>query len=305
MAGENIKKGKQPLILIVDDVAKNLQLLGNILRKENYSIAAANNGKQAVAIAGDISPDLILLDIMMPGMDGFETCSKLKNIPETKDIPIIFLTAKVETEDIIKGFKVKAVDYVTKPFNSYELLARVKTHLELKMSKDLLKEKNKLLEILSVTDGLTGLYNHRYIIDTLSQRIIEAKRYKKPLSIGMLDIDYFKKINDKYGHQFGDEVLVKISSIIEDTIRKVDIASRYGGEEFLIVFPDTNSSGAYKTVERIRKSIESIKWDKSGLKSTLTGGVCELKDEDSEKLIIKADKLLYKGKESGRNRIET
>jgi len=104
MTGENIKKGKQPLVLIVDDVAKNLQLLGNILKKENYRIAAASNGKQAVAIASDTSPDLILLDVMMPEMDGFEACSKLKNIPETKDIPIIFLTAKVETEDIIKGF---------------------------------------------------------------------------------------------------------------------------------------------------------------------------------------------------------
>jgi PleD family two-component response regulator len=251
MSGENTKKEKQPLVLIVDDVAKNLQLLGNILKKENYRIAAANNGKQAVAIASDINPDLILLDVMMPEMDGFEACGKLKNIPETKDIPIIFLTAKVETEDMIKGFKAGAVDYVTKPFNSYELLARVKTHLELKISRDLLEKKNKLLEILSITDGLTGLYNHRYIVDALSQRITETRRYGKPLSIVMLDIDYFKKINDKYGHVFGDEVLIKISSVIEETVREVDIAGRYGGEEFLIVIPDTDSSGAYKTAERL------------------------------------------------------
>ncbi|MCD4670106.1 MAG: diguanylate cyclase [Actinomycetia bacterium] len=304
MAGKNIKKEKQPLVLIVDDIAENLQLLGNILKKENYNIAAANNGKQAVAIASDINPDLILLDIMMPEMDGFEVCSKLKNIPETKNIPIIFLTAKVETEDIIKGFKAKAVDYVTKPFNSYELLARVKTHLELKISKNLLEDKNKLLKTLSITDGLTGLHNHRYIVDALSQRISESRRYGQPLSIGMFDIDYFKKINDKYGHIFGDKVLIKISSVIEETIRKVDIAGRYGGEEFLIVMPCTESSGAYTTAERIRESIERIKWDRDGLKITISGGVCEFKDEDSEKLIKKADKLLYKGKKSGRNRIE-
>jgi len=304
MTGENIKKKKQPLVLIVDDVAKNLQLLGNILKKENYRIAAASNGKQAVAIAINTSPDLILLDVMMPEMDGFEACSKLKNIPQTKDIPIIFLTAKVETEDIIKGFKVGAVDYVTKPFNSYELLARVKTHLELKISKDLLEEKNKLLEMLSVTDGLTGLYNHRYIVDALSQRITEARRYRQPLSVVMLDIDYFKKINDKYGHVFGDEVLIKISSVIEETIRKVDIAGRYGGEEFLIVIPGTDFSGAYKIAERIRESIEKIKWDNDGLKVTISGGICKFKDEDSEKLITKADRLLYKAKESGRDRIE-
>ncbi|MCJ7666579.1 MAG: diguanylate cyclase [Actinobacteria bacterium] len=300
-----MKKEKQPLILIVDDVAKNLQLLGNILRKENYNIAAANNGKQAIAIAIDIKPDLILLDVMMPEMDGFEACSKLKNIPGTKDIPIIFLTAKVETEDIINGFKVEAADYVTKPFNSYELLARVKTHLELKINRDLLEEKNKLLEILSTTDGLTGLYNHRYIIDVLSQRIIETKRYGQALSIGMFDIDHFKKINDKYGHIFGDKVLIEISSVIEETIRKVDIAGRYGGDEFLIVLPDTDSGGAYKTAERIRESIESINWDKDGLKVTASGGVREFKNEDFEKLVNKADKLLYIAKNSGRNRIET
>lgn len=300
-----MKKEKQPLILIVDDVAKNLQLLGNILRKENYNIAAANNGKQAIAIAIDIKPDLILLDVMMPEMDGFEACSKLKNMPGTKDIPIIFLTAKVETEDIINGFKVEAADYVTKPFNSYELLARVKTHLELKINRDLLEEKNKLLEILSTTDGLTGLYNHRYIIDVLSQRIIETKRYGQALSIGMFDIDHFKKINDKYGHIFGDKVLIEISSVIEETIRKVDIAGRYGGDEFLIVLPDTDSGGAYKTAERIRESIESINWDKDGLKVTASGGVREFKNEDFEKLVNKADKLLYIAKNSGRNRIET
>jgi diguanylate cyclase (GGDEF)-like protein len=120
----------------------------------------------------------------------------------------------------------------------------------------------------------------------------------------MLDIDYFKKINDKYGHVFGDEVLIKISSVIEETVRKVDIAGRYGGEEFLIVIPGTDSGGAYKTAERIRESIEKIKWDKDGPKVTISGGVCEFKDEDSEKLIAKADKLLYRAKESGRNRIE-
>ena len=139
MDNKDLKKEEQPLVLIVDDVPKNLQILGTILSKENYRIAAANNGEQAIAIANDALPDLILLDIMMPGLNGYETCTKLKSISKTKEIPVVFLTAKIETEDVTKGFKAGAVDYVTKPFNSFELLARVKTHVELKTSRDLLK----------------------------------------------------------------------------------------------------------------------------------------------------------------------
>ena len=196
MDNKHLKKEEQPLVLIVDDVSKNLQVLGTILSKENYRIAAANNGEQAIAIANDALPDLILLDIMMPGLNGYETCTKLKSISKTKEIPVVFLTAKIETEDVTKGFKAGAVDYFTKPFNSFDLMARLKTHVELKTSRDLLKEQNELLQKLSITDRMTGLYNHQYIIDSLSKRIAESKRYKQPLSVAMIEIDFFKKIND-------------------------------------------------------------------------------------------------------------
>jgi len=161
--GKKLKKEKQPLVLIVDDTVENLQVLGSILKSENYKVAVATSGNQAIAIANEINPDLILLDVMMPGINGFETCKKLKSIPLTSETPVIFLTAKVENEDIIEGFKIGAVDYITKPFNSYELKARVKTHIELKTSRDLLKQQNEILERLSTTDGLTGLYNQRYM----------------------------------------------------------------------------------------------------------------------------------------------
>jgi diguanylate cyclase (GGDEF)-like protein len=304
MNDNNIFKEKTPLVLIVDDVAKNLQVLGTILSKQNYKIAAANNGEQAIKIANTTLPDLILLDIMMPGISGYEVCARLKKDPRTKDISIIFLTAKIEPEDIVKGFEAGAVDYVAKPFNSTELLARVKTQLELKISKDLLKIKNEQLRELAITDSMTGLYNHRYIIDSLSERIAEAKRYKQSLSVAMLDIDYFKKVNDNYGHFFGDFVLVRISTIIEESIRKTDIAGRYGGEEYLIIFTNTDKKSALNTLERIRKSIEKEKWDKKDLVITVSGGLSELKDEDYSKLIMKADNLLYKAKENGRNRNE-
>jgi diguanylate cyclase (GGDEF)-like protein len=304
MNDNNIFKEKIPLVLIVDDVAKNLQVLGTILSKQNYKIAAANNGEQAIKIANTTLPDLILLDIMMPGISGYEVCARLKKDPRTKDISIIFLTAKIEPEDIVKGFEAGAVDYVAKPFNSTELLARVKTQLELKISKDLLKIKNEQLRELAITDSMTGLYNHRYIVDSLSERITEAKRYKQSLSVAMLDIDYFKKVNDNYGHFFGDFVLVRISTIIEESIRKTDIAGRYGGEEYLIIFTNTDKKSALNTLERIRKSIEKEKWDKKDLVITISGGLSELKDEDYSKLIIKTDNLLYKAKKNGRNRNE-
>jgi two-component system, cell cycle response regulator len=295
---------RQPVILIVDDVPENIKVLGNILREENYKIAAASNGEQAISIAAAAHPDLILLDVMMPGIDGFETCNRLKNIPETKDIPIIFLTAKSETQDIIDGFKIGAIDYITKPFNSYELKARVKTHVELKISKDLLIEKNEILKKLSITDSLTGLYNHRFIIDNLSRLIEENKRYEKPLSISMVDIDDFKKVNDSFGHDFGDEALVKVSNYIENGIRKTDLVGRYGGEEFLIIFNYCNLESAVDSMERIIENMENLKMEKSDLKITLSAGVCERKDEDVLALIKKADDLLYIAKHKGKNRLE-
>jgi diguanylate cyclase (GGDEF)-like protein len=295
---------RQPLILIVDDTVKNLQLLGSVLKAENYKIAVATNGNQAIITANDIKPDLILLDVMMPELDGFETCKKLKSIPETSEIPVIFLTAKVETEDIIEGFKVGAVDYVTKPFNTYELKARVKTHVELKISKDLLEQKNVILKKLSITDGLTGLFNHRYTTDALAKLIEENNRYKEPLSISMFDIDNFKKANDEYGHLFGDEVLVKISSSIEGSLRKTDLVGRYGGEEFLVLFAHTGLKGAAESVERIIKSVENLKWEKENFKITISAGVCEKKDEDIATLIKRADELLYTAKNNGKNRVE-
>jgi diguanylate cyclase (GGDEF)-like protein len=296
--------GRQPLILIVDDVLENVQVLGNILKEDNYKIAIANNGNQAISTAVAIHPDLILLDVMMPELDGFETCKRLKKIPETKDIPIIFLTAKAETQDIIDGFKVGALDYITKPFNSYELKARVKTHSELKISKDLLIEKNAILEKLSITDGLTGLYNHRFITDNLSRLIEENERYKKPLSIAMIDIDNFKMVNDSFGHDFGDEVLIKVSNYIENGIRKTDFCSRYGGEEFLVIFKHCDLKGAIESMDRIIKNVENLKMEKRNLKVTLSAGIYERKDEDVLALIKKADDLLYIAKQKGKNRLE-
>jgi diguanylate cyclase (GGDEF)-like protein len=323
---------QKPLILIVDDISSNLQVLGSILSRENLLVSAATSGKQALDIADDVLPDLILLDIMMPEMDGFEVCEKLKSSEKTKDIPVIFITARTEEEEIVKGLRVGAVDYVKKPFNPPELLSRVRTHLEIKRNRDLiirineqlkkeieerkkianerkqllkeLEKKNKILKELAITDGLTGLYNHRFLIGRLSEEIAQSNRYSKNLSIIMFDIDHFKNINDTYGHQVGDEVLSKISSTIKNKLREVDIAGRFGGEEFLVILPNTSLENGYKVAEKIRESIMELKWESGKLSVTISGGVGLHKDENVTELITKADKYLYKAKENGRNRIE-
>lgn len=302
---DKILISKQSLILIVDDTLKNLQLLGNVLRKENYKICIATNGLQAIALAMENQPDLILLDVMMPELDGFETCKKLKQLEKTREIPIIFLTAKNEMEDIIKGFQVGAVDYILKPFNIFELKARVKTHVELKISKDLLREANAILQKLAVTDGLTGLLNHRAITDLLAKVFEESNRYNQVFSIAMVDIDNFKKINDEFGHPFGDEVLIKVASVIEGNLRKTDSVGRYGGEEFLIIFKHARLDDASKSMERVREKIENLKWQNENIKVTISAGLCEKQPNDNVSTIVaRADELLYKAKKAGKNKIK-
>ncbi len=321
---QNTNDVQKPMILIVDDTPKNLQVLVNILRKEDCKVAVAKSGEKALSLVNEHIPDLILLDIMMPDMDGFEVCRMLKESDETEEIPIIFLTAKTETEDIIKGFELGAVDYVTKPFNSLELLSRVRTQLEVKKSREQilkintqlrkeiaerikiaeeLRMKNAILDRMAVTDSLTGLFNHGHIIERLTQEMTKSRRYSFHLSIIMFDIDDFKRINDSYGHQIGDHVLSKVSSTITHELRNVDLVGRYGGEEFLVVLPHTNIKGSLTTAERIRKSIASLKWPEQTLTLTISGGTCALVDENVQQFIKKADDLLYTAKKKGRNQI--
>jgi len=303
----------QALILIVDDLPQNLQVLGSILRKNKYQIAVATNGQQALDVLNNISPDLILLDVMMPEIDGHEVCRRLKEQERTREISIIFLTAKSETSDIVKGFELGAVDYVTKPFNATELLARVRTHIELKKNRDVilnlideLEEKNKTLETLAVTDSLTRTFNHSHIIERLANELFAARRHSDPLSITMFDIDHFKRINDNYGHQVGDEVLVSVTNTIKDALREIDIIGRYGGEEFLVVMRKTDRKGCYIASERIREWVEAKQWEQEELHVTISGGIGTLDNENetAASLIKRADECLYLAKDNGRNRIE-
>ncbi|WP_045214677.1 diguanylate cyclase [Desulfonatronovibrio magnus] len=291
-------------ILIVDDTPTNIQVLAEILGQD-YEIFFALNGYEAIAMAEAQQPDVILLDIMMPKMDGFEACRKLKENPATKSIPVIFITALTMEEDEARGFEIGAVDYITKPIRPAVVRARVKNHLELKRYRD-------YLENISMKDGLTGVANRRRLDEYLDQEWRRSKRQKEHISLLMLDIDHFKLYNDNYGHSAGDECLKKIATTIESSLsRPADLAARFGGEEFACVLPETDLDGAKNIAEKIHKNIFdlAIPHEYSPVSSiiTMSIGIAATIPKNGlsvENFIQNADKMLYEAKRSGRNSIK-
>ncbi len=282
-------------ILIIDDNNENIKVAGNIIKNDNNIVWASLNPEEGLAIAMKKNPNLILLDIQMPEMDGFTVCKKLKENDTTRNIPVIFMTARTDEESIKKAYSSGAVDYISKPIKKQELLARVNTHLKIS---HLIQE----LKSASYTDGLTSLYNHKKIFEVLESEIAKSKRYNRKLSILMLDIDYFKRVNDEHGHLKGDEVLEIVAKTIQTEIRDIDISGRYGGEEFLIVFPESEKNQAYIGAERIRKKIQNLNLGE-GIKVTISGGIAEYRDHKVLELIQEADNNLYYAKENGRNQV--
>ena len=291
-------------ILVVDDTPANLKLINSLLKDSAYNIRPVPNGRLALSGAKAIPPDLILLDVAMPGMDGYEVCKKLKESTETKDIPVIFLTAKTAEEEIIKGFELGAADYVTKPFNQAILLARIKTHLDLRQNTRQLKE-------LSMKDGLTQIANRRYFDDFLELELRRCLRDQKPISLILMDIDHFKLFNDNYGHQKGDDVLKKVGKVGQSFAhRPGDLMARYGGEEFVMVLGNTDSEDARKVAANICSAVEQLniphEFSETSNVVTLSLGVgtllptMETKPSDLIKL---SDDLLYEAKNNGRNRV--
>lgn len=302
---------RQVKILLVDDTPVNLEIAGKILQKENYDIYIAESGYTALDLIENTDFDLILLDIMMPEMDGFETYKKLKEHKNFNEIPVIFLTAKVDIESVVNGFELGAVDYIRKPFNGLELKARVRTHVELKKIREELEEKNKSLydayerlEIIATTDPLTKLINRRELTKKLEEEQIRFERNNLAFSIIIADIDYFKKVNDTYGHNSGDFILKSVADILKNTSRKQDSVSRWGGEEFLLLLPETNAEGAAALAEKLRSKIENTTFETGEfqIKVTLTFGINVYdKTQNGDSLISKADSALYEGKQRSRN----
>lgn len=307
---------KQKTILVVDDVPVNIQLLNTYLSSEGYNVITATDGAESIDQVHAHTPDLILLDVMMPKMNGFEVCKYLKAQESTRFIPVIMVTALNEIEDKVKGIDSGADDFISKPFNKLELLARVRSLLRIKYLHDELQEKVILLQKakeelrqLAITDGLTGLYNYRYFKEQLQQELNRARRHELHVSVIMIDIDHFKHYNDTNGHPAGDTVLKAIGMLLKDNIRKIDVAVRYGGEEFALVLIETNKKAAEIVAEKIRKLVEEHSFEFEAnqplRKITISSGVATFPDDDADfdGLVSTADKRLYLAKQAGRNTI--
>jgi len=296
---------KRQTLLIVDDEPTNIRVLRELL-KADYTVLAAANGEKALQIVeSDDLPDLVLLDIILPGIDGYDVCKKLKADERYKFIPVIFITSQSTEQDEVKGFNAGAVDYITKPFSAPVVKARVKTHLEVKELRGHFKK-------LSLRDGLTGISNRACFDNCLEQEWKRMQREKAPLSLIFCDVDFFKKYNDYYGHQEGDKCLREVASIIKiNANRPADLVARYGGEEFTVILPNTDSEGAVEVAENIRLAIQKreIPHAASTVSKfvSLSLGVATVipsHEITQKQFIVSADSALYKAKQNGRNRIE-
>jgi len=310
------KNPERSKILVVDDIQLNRKLQKTYLEAAGYEVVLAEDGIQALKKVEDESPDLILLDIMMPKMNGFQVCRRIKNEERLRFIPVIMVTALNEIEDKIKGIDAGADDFICKPFNKLELLARVKSLLRIKHLHDALEFKIKELEAvqetlrqLAVTDGLTELYNYRFFKEQLNQEVARAERHELNVSIAMIDIDYFKHYNDTHGHPAGDIVLKKIAQLLHDNIRRIDVAARYGGEEFALILVESDKQAASFVANKIKNLIEqhqfSFEETQPNGKLTISMGVATFPQDGTtpEDLVELADKRLYCAKKDGRNRV--
>ncbi|MFI3158285.1 MAG: diguanylate cyclase [Methylococcaceae bacterium] len=295
---------QRPMILIVDDVPTNVKILAEALSAV-YRIKVASNGVDALKIVHREQPDLILLDVMMPGMDGFEVCRQLKADMRSQKIPVIFATAMNSESDEELGLNLGAVDYITKPFVIPVAKARIRNHIRLKQQAD-------LLESLSLLDALTDIPNRRRFDEALALEWKRALRDATPLSLVMIDIDHFKQYNDHYGHGAGDVCLQRVAAeLAKGVVRPSDLVARYGGEEFVVILPETDREAARQIAERLRERIEKLSlphaYSETGAVITISAGVATQagisENLRPQMLHDAADKALYMAKESGRNRV--
>lgn len=298
---------KNFLILAVDDNSINRILLEKLLKKEGYKMTMLGSSEEVIPYLNRVTPDLILLDLMMPKMNGLELCESIKLNPNLQEIPIIFITASDEKKDLLKAFDLGAVDYITKPFHNQELLARVKNHLELKFTRDELRKALIELEKLAKTDDLTGISNRRHFIALAEREFNLAKRQKRVFSLLILDIDYFKQINDTYGHPMGDKVIQFVARKCVDCIRQEDLCARWGGEEFIVFLSETTLEGAIMVANRIRMNIDdgAIEIEDHKINVTVSIGVSAYNPDDANvnQTISRGDMALYRAKNHGRNKV--
>lgn len=302
-------------LLLIEDSDVQGSTVKRTLETLGYSVSWARSGIEGLKLARTERPDLVILDVVMADVDGFAVCRWLKMTTDTRDIPVIMLTVRGEVNDRVEGLNVGANDYLPKPFADAELEARILAALRVRAAQSELRERNQQLEAmihrveaLAITDPLTGLFNRRRFADVLRREFAVTKRYRNTLSCLMLDIDHFKLINDRHGHDFGDLVLKEVSTTLLHNIREVDLACRYGGEEFAILLPHTPKENAAIVAERIAncvRQLQPISGDET-LKVSLSIGISSTKDitsSDADELVRAADIALYEAKRLGRDRI--
>lgn len=321
-------------ILIVDDSPDELFLFQLTLQGAGYKdVIISNSAKEALDILersksakSGINVDLILMDLVMPDMDGIEACRRIKDDEQLRDIPIVIVTAVSEIEQLESAFNAGAMDYLTKPVRKAELLLRVRSLLKLKKEIDhrknhefelehlagQLASANRMLQRIAILDGLTGIANRRYFDEVIEEEWLRAIRDQTPLSIIMIDIDYFKAFNDTYGHQAGDESLKTVAMVLKDTLKRpADMVARYGGEEFVAVLPETEIKGAVAIAEAMRLNIDALNIPHKNSHNhgciTISLGAASIipeRNTSSSILIAAADKALYRAKDKGRNRVD-
>ena len=303
---------KSTILLVEDDKVQG-NATRNYLETSGYEVMWVEDGKSAIKSVKTQEIDLVVLDLILPDMNGNEVCRWLKLNQDTRGLPIIMLTAQGSTTDKIASLTAGADDHLTKPFNESELGARIYACLRTKALQDELRDKNRQLEevlsrveVLAVTDPLTQLYNRRHFEILIENEFATTARYKSPASCLMIDVDFFKQVNDQYGHRAGDKVLKEIAQIIKSCLRKVDTVARWGGEEFVVLLPRTEKEYALIAAERILTAISGHSFADINKQITVSIGIASMPDpsiDSSEKLVDASDAALYEAKGSGRNRI--
>jgi two-component system cell cycle response regulator len=312
---EASRDGEPARILIVDDHEDNIELLRARLDSWGFATDSAADGEQALQRIQESPPDLILLDVMMPKIDGIEVARRVKGDRSLPFIPIIMQTALDATENKVEGLEAGADDYITKPIDFAELKARVNSMLRIKRLQDALEERerqlleaNERLRHMSQTDGLTGLDNRRHLEERIDEMFEHARRLNEPFACVMCDLDRFKSVNDTYGHQAGDAVLKQFARILRHEVREIDRVGRYGGEEFMLLLPGTVLDAAVTFAERVRKEVEghTFTFEETQICRTASFGVSAWPHPrigNCDVLVRAADDALYVAKETGRNRV--
>jgi diguanylate cyclase (GGDEF)-like protein len=294
------------VVLLVEDSAAIRALVRRMLVAGGHTVVEAAGGAAALAVCREQQPDVVLLDVEMPEMSGWDVLAAMKADPDLRDVPVVFLTGRSDTTDMVDGLRLGAHDYLRKPCEPTELLARVQAAARVKRLQDELRQRNEDLDRISRTDALTGLRNRRHVEEYLVKLTSLARRNAEPIAVLVIDIDHFKSVNDTHGHDAGDAVLREVAGRMLGSVRLEDMVGRWGGEEFLVVLPNTAAEGAAELAERLRQVVAETPCRLAGgeaVQVTISVGCAASLMDDAGTLVRSADAAMYEAKESGRNRV--